>query len=95
MGEARDMPAPAVGSVLLPSNQNLDTVSDSHGQAAFPRSYSETGLPEEARSFRGTASMSISYDSPRGLLFRESPFVIIAEGLGPFPKLDRPKVHLP
>lgn len=31
------MPTPAVGSLQLPLNQNLDTTSDSHGQAAFPQ----------------------------------------------------------
>lgn len=58
-------------------------------------SYSEPGLPEEATSFRGTASMSISYVSSRSLFFRESPVVTVAGGLGPFTKRDGPKVYLP
>ena len=29
------MPTPAVGSLLLLSNQNLDTISDSHSQTVF------------------------------------------------------------
>nr|KAF6447434.1 hypothetical protein HJG63_011895 [Rousettus aegyptiacus] len=37
LGEGRGMPTPAVGSLQLPLNQNLDTTSDSHGQAAFPQ----------------------------------------------------------
>lgn len=30
------MPTPAVGSLLLLSNENLDMISDSHSQAVFP-----------------------------------------------------------
>lgn len=71
MGEGRDTPTPAAGSPLLPSDQNLDPVSDSHGQAAFP---GQPPLQEGDRSFLGAASISLNYVSSRGPILQGESF---------------------
>lgn len=89
LGEGRGMPTPAVGSLQLPLNQNLDTICDSHGQAAFPQELlraQDEGrgqvLPWHYCSFHKLHCIQGAYPSGRVLSWT------VAGRLGPFTYFD-------
>lgn len=81
----------ALGCSLPRGDQNLDTISDSHDQAGFPGELLRAQAPGRGKVFPQYRLNVHKLCFIRGLFFRYSPFVTVAEGLGPFAKLHGPK----